>query len=343
MDTLSIPELREQIFSYFHPYHLLDFYLVCKDFKAMIDSIKYDLMKKLFPRQDINPRREIANLSIFDVAEVSLVLNPISESIRYYDRYTLFYYSCLSKQHAPWGFATHVDSTILWIAYKFHRTDVLEYFLNNSDPEGSLQRMECDRVNVMIAGLNIKLLRKTPTNIDKCAPVDMKLESSINLFSYKEIAEITLIFGGILKCDLVADFSSMKSNVVNNKDSIQAYIERCSGNYIHKLLTRYGFPHTYVERYGYRGNSGPYDDIENGIAHFMSEYWNTGGYIFAMTGEYYEYIRWKKEGNRVPQEVHLEESVFGRPSIGPSILGKKIANKDKIITSDLQIDMLEEL
>lgn len=113
-----------------HPYYMNE---TCKD---ECEVNKYEIFQKwCYPDITVEDLKILEpNLKFSDVIEVSLLFHPIPESINYWDRESLYYYACLNNQPdaddyiKPLMDEFHPQmrlTSVLWIAYKFNRIDVL--------------------------------------------------------------------------------------------------------------------------------------------------------------------------------------------------------------------------
>lgn len=136
-------DINYEIIRKSHPYYSLPLCESDKQLLLQCERTKYELMQIwIAPDLTIKEIRDkYSNLTFKDVVLLSLVYNPIPESIGHYDRITLFYHACHTNQFAPeqylilddeYRLITYID-IIANICYKFNRIDVIDRIANIAD------------------------------------------------------------------------------------------------------------------------------------------------------------------------------------------------------------------
>lgn len=140
-----LPEdIQFQIIDNTHPYYLTGYCSTDKYFQSLCGSQSYQMLKKwCFPSLTINEIKKILpSPSLQDIITLSLVYSPIPESVKYWDRVTLFYYACEKQYTNPEEYLIFEGETVRnllymdiipWICYKFNRLDILEK-ANRNEP-----------------------------------------------------------------------------------------------------------------------------------------------------------------------------------------------------------------
>lgn len=140
--SLLPEDVHNEIIDNSHPYYLTNYCSVNKDFQKLCQVRLYHMLKRwCFPSLTINEIKEILpSPSMNDVIILSLVYSPIPESVKYWDKVTLFYYACVNQYPNPDDyliFEGNKPENILnmdiipWICYKFNRLDILEKAIRN--------------------------------------------------------------------------------------------------------------------------------------------------------------------------------------------------------------------
>lgn len=132
-------EINENIILSLHPYYVRNICHTSKGERNKCDDWTYPALKKwVYPEKSLSYLRKLFPVIYFnDVVYLALVYNPIPESIDYFDRMTLYYHSCKVGRPNSDEFKDLMDLLVnpyslrkmLFIAYKFDRIDILEYFL----------------------------------------------------------------------------------------------------------------------------------------------------------------------------------------------------------------------
>lgn len=144
-----------------HPYYNLGYCSSNLELKERCESNKYYMLKEwVYPDFSTSALQEkFPNLTYNDVVELALVYNPIPESVKFYDRYTLFYHACRIGQEDPVTYLRineryyqDIDVlTIGWICYKFNDAASLVTIINDS----GIDYMKDERIRRLVYFVNM--------------------------------------------------------------------------------------------------------------------------------------------------------------------------------------------
>lgn len=196
---MNVVDINYEIIRKSHPYYNIGYCESSKLTSYVCDDSKYELLHIwVYPELNIlSLKAKFPNIHYRDVVELALVYNPIPESIKYYDRYTCFYYSCLRKHTHPEIYLLFEeneeylhDNSVLWICYKFLRMDVLEVilkqFTDREENEEVLAHIE------MFANM-ISLKQGGELIYDKNPYDSLDIANRAVMFTYTELIEIFVI------------------------------------------------------------------------------------------------------------------------------------------------------
>lgn len=216
--NLSIDKLPSDVQMLFvevnHPYYMKDYFVINKHLWNIYNSSVYNILKKwCYPDYSISKIEEmIPNATIDNAIELSLVYSPIPESVKYWDRITLFYHACRLNYEINHcvdiirRFINDSDTIlqhIFWICYKFERRDILSNIEDIMTDFINFETRDISDKYIMIELIRsiIKTKLKMPNDyvpVEGVSYVDI-FESIVNIsmngfFTYREIVELTVIF-----------------------------------------------------------------------------------------------------------------------------------------------------
>lgn len=310
------PEINYNIISRNHPFYN---YKLCTEIPVQCNEIGYEILQSwIWPSLSINQIQSmLPNITYDDIVALSLIYNPVPESIRYYDSLHLLYYACLKDNDDILPFVSLIPSknflTVANIALKFSRNEIIHLFLTRSDIDyKAIEKLEFIDEMIRLKNKEKVNLKQPFTFNDLILPIAM--------WSWEELAEnivILSILNPTFQPSLSALFGLNKINSPNIINSIhyqQAYEISNHIDNVTDIMNKYNrrLPPTL----------GKLNELQIQKTKFLLNYESSlqpltkdSGKYYIESGMYTEYINWRNEGNKLDKyDSSTGVSILGVPS-----------------------------
>lgn len=313
------PEINYNILSRNHPFYN---YKRCREIPVQCNEIGYEILQTwIWPLLSTNEiQNMLPNITYDDVVALSLIYNPIPESIRYYDSLHLLYYACERNSEDVISFVIDIPSKYYLlvgnIALKYGRNEIIHLLLTRTDIDNKgIRKLEFldYMIRVKNGQKNLKFFEPFTFN-DLILP--------IAIWSWEELAENIVILSILYPTftpALSALFGLNRVNtpaVINSIYYQQAYEIAGHVNNVPDILERYErkFPSTLNKLLTLDVNNSQFlIDYRNSL--LPKDTYNSGKF-YIESGMYAEYIDWRNAGNTLDKDdnVPVGVSILGVPS-----------------------------
>jgi len=359
-NALSIPDIRYELIGLFHPYYAQSLCRLNKDFCQSCDDLKYEILRTwVYPDKSLNDlHNEYPNLIFNHVVELALVYNPIPESVKYYDYYTLFYHACRTKQEDPTIYLRnskdvlggsnnlHMDEEglILWICYKFNRVDVISRLLKE---DNYFSKWEKDRGLILIDMISIKEGKKPRYKGDPSTRNRWSMESDFRsyypMFSFEECIEIITI-AATFKDDhmgLVFDYFAHNSRFLGSllrgmatilgEQKVYEIVNKYLPSRSNEIVTQDYMSYSTANELGIgEDNAIKYRNTPTLAVNHIPEI--DLGVYYITSGRFDLYVKWLGNGNSLPNNIKdkfFGMNEFGYTSFNKSLIDRRCTDRTK--------------
>lgn len=333
-------EINYNIITQLHPYYLNSYCQTNTEFKLRCDVAIADIAQVwIWPQLSIlKIRTQYPKLTFNDVVSLALVYYPIPESVKYYDKVTLFLHACRVGTD-PKPFLTDDVLLLSDIAMKYRRYDIIEYMLSTLGKNLRAPRYKLTQY------LNLILLErgKKPYYVHP-----NRTEFSWDLFSryftlytLTDIAKLIILdskFGVVYKRSGTSYYYKILTGKISNESNFVNYIAYHLGvSVIEELLKEYDIDDEVYPVVNYSSLTlGSIDDFgrayitvyEEELIHNNEKavdliYGTNAGIYYIYSGKFDLYTKWRKENSFPP----VNDVAYVSNSVGTVSMNSDLANK----------------
>lgn len=341
-------EINYNIITSLHPYYLIPYCQTNNEIKLRCDIAVADIGQIwIWPELSLLQIRKLyPKLTFNDVVSLALVYSPIPESIKYYDRVTLFLHACRIGAD-PKPFLTNDVLLLSDIAMKYRRYDIIEYMLSTLGKNLRGPRYKLTQyLNLILLERGKRPYYIHPNRTELTWDI---LSRYFTLYTLTDIAKLIILdskFGVLYKKSDTSYYYKLLTGKETNENNFVNYIAYHLGvSTIQQLLQEYNIEDEVYPVVNYSSlRLDRIDDFGRAYITAYEEeqihsnekaidliYGDNAGIYYVYSGKFDLYMKWKKE-NSFPE---VNEVSYISNQVGTISMNIDFANKYELDINDI--------